>query len=100
LSTAVSRRADSLALGAVLLLAQVLGATNIALWLIAVNLALSTLSLLAVNLALGALAHRVAHGRADGVVALPSALRVAVAFNFSLHEVRISDDGSKCQGGE
>jgi len=94
LSTAVSRRADSLALGAVLLLAQVLGATNIALRLVAVDLALSTLSLLAVDLALGALAYRVALSRAYGVIALPSALRVAVSFNFgnSLHEVGLSMD--------
>jgi len=94
LSTAVTRRADSLALGAVLLLAQVLGATNIALRLVAVDLALSTLSLLAVDLALGALAYRVALSRAYGVIALPSALRVAVTFHFShsLHEVGFSDD--------
>jgi len=83
LSTAVSRGADSLALGAILLLAQVLGATHIALWLIAVNLALGALSLLAVNLALRTLAHRVAHSWAHRVVALPSALWVAVTFDFS-----------------
>jgi len=89
LSTTVSRRAHSLALRAVLLLAQVLGATDIALGLITVNLALSTLSLLAVNLALRSLADRMALSRAHWVITLPSALRVAISLHFSnsLHEV-------------
>jgi len=89
LGTAVSRRANSFTLGAILLLAQILRATHIALRLVAVDLALRTLSLLAVDLALRALAHRVAHSGAHWVVALPSALRVAVTFHFSygLHEV-------------
>jgi len=92
LSTAVSRRADSLALGAVLLLTEVLGAANIALGLVTVNLALGTLSLLAVDLALRSLTDWVAHGGADWVIALPSALRVAVTFNLGdgLHEVTLS----------
>jgi len=92
LSTAVSRGADSLALGAILLLAQVLGATNITLGLVAVDLALSTLSLLTVDLALRSLAHRVALSRAYGVITLPSALGVAVTLDFSnsLHEVGLS----------
>jgi len=81
--TAVSRGANSLALGAVLGFAHVLGAANIALGLVAVNLALSASSLFALNLALRALAHRVALSRARRVVALPTALRVAVTLlNF------------------
>jgi len=83
LSTAVSRRADSLALRAILLLAEILRATNIALRLIAVDLALSTFGLLAVDLALRAFADRVAHSWAHRVIALPSALRVAVSLNSS-----------------
>jgi len=98
LSAAVSRRADSLALGAILLLAEILGATHIALGLVAVNLALGALGLLAVDLALGALAHRVAHSRAHRVVALPSALGVAVALDLSLHEVGVSHDSREGQG--
>jgi len=99
LSAAVGRRADGLALGAVLLLAQVLGAAHVALRLVAVNLALSTLSLLAVNLALRTLADRVALGRAHWVITLPSALRVAVSFYLSnsLHEVGGSGDIAESQ---
>jgi hypothetical protein len=76
-SAALSGSADSLALGAVSGFAQILRATNVALRLIAVNLAGSAGGLLAVNLALRTLAHRVALGRARGIIALPSALRVA-----------------------
>jgi len=92
--TALSRSTDSLALGAVIGLAQILGATNIALRLVAMNLAGGTGGLLAMNLALRALAHRVALSRARGVITLPSALRVAlcwcgswglVQFHFAFH---------------
>jgi len=102
LSTAVGRRADGLALGAVLLLAQVLRAAHVALRLVAVDLALGALSLLAVDLALGTLAHRVAHSRAHRVVALPSALGVAITFDFSdsLHEIGFRHDGREGQGGQ
>jgi len=98
LGAAVGRRADSLALRAILLLAQILGATNIALRLVAVNLALSAFSLLAVDLALGSFADRVADSGADGVVALPSALRGAVTFSLrdSGHEVALGRHGHKC----
>jgi hypothetical protein len=54
--------------------------------------------LLAVDLALRSLAHRVAHSRAHRVVALPSALRVAVAADRGTvlgdgrHEVALGDD--------
>jgi len=82
--------ADSLALGARLLGAQVLGATNVALGLVTVNLALSRLEFLAVNLALRALADRVALRRAHGVITLPTALRLAayscLHFSNSAHE--------------
>jgi hypothetical protein len=46
LSAAVGGGADSLALGAILLLAQILRATHVALRLVAVNLALGALSLM------------------------------------------------------
>lgn len=49
-STALGWCADSLALRAILRLAEILRATNVALWLIAVNLAGGAWSLLAVNL--------------------------------------------------
>jgi hypothetical protein len=45
LGAAVGRRADSLALGAILLLAEILRAADVALGLVAVDLALSTLGL-------------------------------------------------------
>jgi len=77
-STALSRSADSLALRAVSGLAEILGATNVALGLVAMDLAGSARSLLAVDLALGALADRVADRRARRVIALPAALRVAL----------------------
>jgi len=76
-SAALSRGAHSLALGAVVRLTEILGASDVALGLIAVDLARCARRLLAVHLALGSLAHRVALGRARGIVALPSALRVA-----------------------
>jgi len=76
-STALSGSADSLALGAVSGLAEILRATHIALWLVAVNLARSARGLLAVDLALRTFAHRVALSGAGRIVALPSALRVA-----------------------
>jgi len=93
LGTAVSRRANSFTLGAILLLAQILRTTHIALRLVAMDFALRTLSLLAVNLALRALAHGVAHSGTHRVIALPSAFRVAVTFHFSnsLHEVGFCD---------
>jgi len=63
------------------------------------DLALSTLSLFAVNLALWSFADRVAHSWAHRVIALPSALRMAVTFDFSysLKEIRLGDDGSEGQ---
>jgi len=77
-STALSRGADSLTLGAVVRLAQILRAADIALGLVAMNLARSARGLLAVHLALRSLADRVALGRARGIIALPSALGVAL----------------------
>jgi len=63
-STALSWGTDSLALGAVSGLAEILGATNIALRLVAMDLAGGTRSLLTVNLALWTLADWVALSRA------------------------------------
>jgi len=74
---ALGRGTDGLALGAVLLLAEVLGAADRANGALAVNGALSAGGLLAAHLALGAGANRVADSGALGVVALPTALRVA-----------------------
>jgi len=96
LSAAVSRGADSLALRAILLLAEILRAANIALWLVAMDLALRALSLLAVDLALRSFADWVADCWADWVIALPSALWVAISLDFRLE----SDDGRKGQRGE
>jgi len=84
-STAVSWRANSLALRAVLGLAHLLRAAHVTLWLIAVDLAASASSLLTLNLALWTLAHRVALGRASRVIALPTALRVAISLSLSSH---------------
>jgi len=78
---ALSRRAHSLALGAVLLLAIVLGATDRAHRALAVNNTFGASGLLASHLALGARAHRVAHSGALRVIALPTALRVALLSN-------------------
>jgi len=77
-STALGWSTDSLTLGAVLRLTHILGATNITLWLVTVNLACGTWSLLTVHLTLRALTHRVALGRAGGVITLPTALRMAL----------------------
>jgi len=74
---ALGRGAHGFTLGAIAFLAEILGATNRALGLLAVNGALGALRLLALHLAFGTRAHRVADGRAGGVVALPSAFRVA-----------------------
>jgi len=61
-------RADSLALGAVILLAERLGAANRASGLLAVHIALGAGKLLALHLALGACADGVAHSRACWVI--------------------------------
>jgi len=96
--TAVSWRANSLALRAVLALAHILRAANIALWLIAVNFAFSAGSLLALDLALWTLAHRVALSRAHWVVALPAALRMALS--SSLHKRGLSRHGGESEHGQ
>ena len=70
-------RADGLALGAVILLAQVLGASHRARRLLAVDIALGARKFLALHLALRSGADGVAHGRARRIVALPLALGVA-----------------------
>jgi len=82
---AVSRLADRLTLGAAFLLALVLGAADCANGLLAVNSALGAGGLLALHLALGALADWVANSRAAGIIALPLALRVALAGRSSSH---------------
>jgi hypothetical protein len=83
---ATGRLADRLALGASFLLALVLGATDGADRLLAVNRALSAGRLLALHLAFGALAHRVANGRASGVITLPLALGVALLRRSASHQ--------------
>jgi len=76
-STALSRSTDSLTLGAISRLAEILGASYVALRLVAVNLACSAGGLLAVDLALRALTYRVALSGTGRVITLPSALGVA-----------------------
>jgi len=88
---ALGGRADSLALGAVLLLAIVLGAADRTHGTLAVNHALGTSGLLASHLALGARAHGVANSRALRVIALPAALRVAL-FRHSTNN-QYAEDG-------
>jgi len=90
---ALSRGTDGLALGAVLLLAEVLGAADRANGALAVHSALGASGLLAAHLALGASANGVANSRALGVVALPLALGVAL---LSVH----SADGQEAEDGE
>lgn len=75
---AVSGLAHALALGAAVLLASVLGATNGAHGLLAVDGALRASDLLALHLAFRPLANRMAHRRASRVIALPFADRVAL----------------------
>jgi len=75
---AAGRLAHGLALGAVVLLALVFGATDGADGLLAMDGALGARYLLALHLALGALAHRVANCGAGGVIALPFADGVAL----------------------
>jgi len=85
---AFGRSANRLTLGALVLLAHVLRAANRALGLFAVHRALRARRLLALHLTLGAGAHWVALGRADGVVALPAALRVALCLHLRRHRRR------------
>jgi len=92
-STALSGSADSLALGAVLLLAHILGATNITLGLVTVYLAGSARGLLAVDLTLGAFADRMALSRAYRVITLPTALRMAVSGRLSAHHSEEGHEG-------
>jgi hypothetical protein len=75
---ALSRGADGLALGAVLALALVLGATNRADRAFAVDRATGARSLLALHFANRALANGVADSRAGGIIALPLAVGVAL----------------------
>jgi len=97
LSAAVSWGANSFTLRAILLFAQILRASNVALWFIAVDLALSAFSLFAVNLALWSLAHRVADSWTHWIIALPSAFWMAITFDFSNsgHEISLSDDSGE-----
>jgi len=99
-SAALGRSADGLALGAIIRLAQILGAANVALRLVAVNLAGSARSLLAVNLALGSFAHRVASSGALRVIALPSALGVALGGSCRLVLGHHHGDEHSRQNGE
>jgi len=79
-------------------LAHVLRATNVAFGFIAVNFATSASSLLALNLALWSFAHRVALGRAHGVVALPSAFRVAFSISIGVNLHFVGHDGDDHEG--
>jgi len=85
-SATVGRVAHRLTLGAVVLLAQVLGAAHGAHWWVALGGALSRLQRLALHFTLGTFAHRVALSRAGRVVARPSALRVALGSKRNAEE--------------
>jgi len=95
----VSRLADGLALGASLFLALVLGATNGAHGLLAVNGALGAGGLLALHLALGALADGVAHSRAGRIVALPLASGVALGSRGRSHAQNKGDTEKEARHG-
>jgi hypothetical protein len=78
------RAADSLAFGAALELAHLLGAAHGADRFLAVDFAFGALGLFAVHLAFRAGAHGVALGGAHGIIAEPLALRVALSANSDL----------------
>jgi hypothetical protein len=91
---ATSRLADSLALRAAVLLAQVLGATDSAHWTLAVDCALSAGDLFTLHFTLRTCAHWVAHCRASGVVTLPFAHWVALVGDSHSHKKEESDQHS------
>jgi hypothetical protein len=97
---ALGRGANGLALGAVLLLAVVLGAADRAGGLLAVNDALGALDLLTLHFALWPRAHGVADGGAGRVIALPTALRVALGLGGSdgTDQAQNSDDENSAHG--
>jgi hypothetical protein len=90
-SMALSRSTDGFTLGAVFLLAIVLGAADTAGRTLAVYDALSTGSLFALHLALRTSTNRVANSRASGIIALPAAIRMALLS-------RNTDNSNKTKG--
>jgi hypothetical protein len=74
----LGRSTHSLALGAFIFFASFLRATNGALRLFALDLTFGTRTLVALDFTLARVAQRVAVSRTDGVVTLPTALRVAL----------------------
>jgi len=95
-SVALRRSTNGFALGAAILLALILGATNRAHGAFAVDNALSTRGLFASHLALGASANRVADSWAAWVVALPLASGVAlVSGNNHCHQEDKSESKSR-----
>lgn len=85
--------ADCLALGASLGFALISRAADGANGALAVNHALGAGSLFALHVTLGGRANRVADGRALGVIALPSTLRVALSGHGSGEEGEQNDEG-------
>ena len=79
LGVALSGGTDGLALGARLLLAHILGASDGADRFLTVNGALGAGGLLALHLTTGTLANGVAHSGAHGVITLPSTGRVTLS---------------------
>jgi len=79
---ALSRRTDGFAFRARLLFAHVFRATNRTFGLLAVNSAFGACGLLTLHFAFRASADRMADGRARRVIALPSALGVAILLCF------------------
>jgi len=92
---ALSRGANSFALRAVSFLAQILGAADGALGLLTVHSALGAFGLLALHFTFGASADGVAHGRASGIIALPSALGVAVTLLLEAFAIGHHDHGKQ-----
>jgi len=90
-SVAFSRSTDSFTLRAISLFTQILRTANVALRLFTVNGTLSTRGFFTLHLAFRSFTDRVALSRADRVVTLPSAFRVARIGNS--HVENNSQDG-------
>jgi len=94
-SVALGRGAHRLALGAVFLLAEVLGATNGASRALAVNGAFGARNLFAFHFASGSCADGMADSRAGGVIALPSALGVALCCGHNPKEASAQKENTQ-----
>jgi len=93
-SVAFSRSTDSFTLRTVSLFTQVLRAADVALRLFTVNSALSARGLFTLHLALRSFTDRVALSRADRIITLPSAFRMAAISSSD------SEDGEESKSNE